>query len=110
MTFGLKKNVWAKDVIDYKTAAGYPTEGQRSAVKPADNGPGAVMILGTRSNSPLGFFAPGMSTDFMRIQCTQLKIRRLQRDRRPLPQHGRSTRSRQDRRLYGHVHVAQHGT
>jgi hypothetical protein len=62
MSFGLKKNPWYAGVIDGKFAAAYPAEGERSAIaNPADNGPGAVMILGTRSNSPLGMFAPGMS-------------------------------------------------
>ena len=61
MSFGVKKNVWMKDVIDGKISVAYPAEGQRTAVdgQPGDNGPGAVMILGTRSNSPLGMFAPG---------------------------------------------------
>lgn len=62
MTFGLKKDIWAKDVLDFKFSVGYPAVGQRSAVKPASNGPGAVMILGTRSNSPLGMFTPGIMT------------------------------------------------
>ena len=61
MTFGLKTNTWATGVIDGKFAATYPGEGQRTAIgKPGNNGPGAVMILGGRSNSPLGMFAPGM--------------------------------------------------
>jgi hypothetical protein len=59
---GLKTNPWYAGVIDGKFAAAYPAEGERSAIAgPAENGPGAVMILGTRSNSPLGMFAPGMS-------------------------------------------------
>ena len=64
MTFGFKKNTCYDGVIDGKVAAAYPAEGQRSAIgKPAENGPGAVMILGTRSNSPLGMFAPGMFSE-----------------------------------------------
>ena len=63
MHFGLKKNIWYKDVIDGKWSVAYPDPGETEVVhgKPGDNGPGAVMILGTRSNSALGMFADGMS-------------------------------------------------
>lgn len=39
----------------------YPADGEGSDIQgqPGGNRPGAVMILGTRSNSPLGMFAPG---------------------------------------------------
>lgn len=74
MAFGIKKNTWANGVIDGKFAAGYPAEGQRSVTKPADNGPGAVMILGTRSNSPLGMFAPGRSYLILSLYVTSDKI------------------------------------
>jgi len=61
MNFGLKRNTWMQDVIIGKFSVRYSTEGQGSAIEhqPGDNGPGAVMILGTRSNSPLGIFAEG---------------------------------------------------
>ena len=60
--FGLKANPGMKDVIVGKFGVAYPAAGQGSIIsgQPGDNGPGAVMILGTRSNSPLGMFAPGM--------------------------------------------------
>lgn len=62
MAFGLKKNTWYDGVIDGRIAAAYPAEGRRTAIaKPANNGPGAIMILGSRSNHPLGIFAPGTS-------------------------------------------------
>lgn len=61
MSFGLKQNTWMQGVIDGKFSAAFPEPGQGSALegRPGDNGPGAVMILGVRSNSPLGMFAPG---------------------------------------------------
>jgi hypothetical protein len=61
MSLGLKRNTWMNDVIVGKFSVAYPTDGQGSAIEgpPGDNGPGAVMILGTRSNSPLGMFAEG---------------------------------------------------
>lgn len=53
-----------KGVIDGKWSVGYPSEGETEVVhgKPGDNGPGAVMILGARSNSPLGMFGDGKSS------------------------------------------------
>jgi hypothetical protein len=59
---GLKKNSWMDSVIVGKFSVAYPTPGQGPCTsgQPGDNGPGAVMILGTRSNSPLGMFAPGI--------------------------------------------------
>lgn len=61
MTFGMKKNSQYEGVIDGKWSVGYPGEGDSQVVqgKPSENGPGAVMILGTRSNSPMGMFADG---------------------------------------------------
>jgi hypothetical protein len=61
MSVGLKQNTWMKDVIVGKFSVAYPAQGEARAIQgqPADNGPGAVMILGTRSNSPMGMFAPG---------------------------------------------------
>lgn len=61
MYFGVKKNVWYDGVIHGKWSVAYPDEGETTVVhgKPGDNGPGAVMILGTRSNSALGMFAYG---------------------------------------------------
>ncbi|EXJ60261.1 hypothetical protein A1O7_04413 [Cladophialophora yegresii CBS 114405] len=61
MHFGIKKNVWAEGVIKGKWSVGYPSDGETEIVhgKPGDNGPGAVMILGAKSNSPLGMFADG---------------------------------------------------
>jgi hypothetical protein len=59
---GFKTNPWYAGVIDGKFAAAYPAkDGTPAIAGPAANGPGAIMILGTRSNSPLGLFAPGMS-------------------------------------------------
>lgn len=62
MHFGLKRDIYMDGVIDGKWSVAYPGPGETEAVtgKPGDNGPGAVMILGTRSNSPMGFFAEGM--------------------------------------------------
>lgn len=62
MHFGLKQDVYRDGVIDGKWSVAYPSQQETEAVngKPGDNGPGAVMILGTRSNSPMGFFADGM--------------------------------------------------
>lgn len=62
MHFGLKRNVYMDGVIDGKWSVGYPSKNETEAVngKPGDNGPGAVLILGTRSNAPMGFFADGM--------------------------------------------------
>ena len=58
---GLKKNTYMQDVIVGKFSVAYPADGEGSDIQgqPGENGPGAVMILGTRSNSPLGMFAPG---------------------------------------------------
>lgn len=58
---GLKKNTYMQDVIVGKFSVAYPADGDGSDIQgqPGENGPGAVMILGTRSNSPLGMFAPG---------------------------------------------------
>lgn len=62
MSVGLKQNTWMKDVIVGKFSVAYPDQGEGRAIQgqPGDNGPGAVMILGGRSNSPMGMFAPGM--------------------------------------------------
>ncbi|KIX95309.1 uncharacterized protein Z520_08826 [Fonsecaea multimorphosa CBS 102226] len=61
MHFGLKKNVWSEGVIDGKWSVAYPSEGATEVVRgnPSENGPRAVMILGARSNSPMGMFADG---------------------------------------------------
>ena len=99
MALGVKKDIWFKDVIVGKFSVAYPAEGQGSTVtgRPGDNGPGAVMILGTRSNSALGMFEPG-------VYCLRLfhghlesfrwvdNFARFQRDRRPLPRYGQRAR------------------
>ena len=58
---GLKKDIWREAVVDGKFSVAYPSRGESTLVvdDPAENGPGAVMILGTTCNSPLGMFAPG---------------------------------------------------
>jgi len=80
MVFGLKENVWSKDVIDGKWSVAYPDAGETDTVtsKPGDSGPGAVMILGTRSNSPLGMFADGYKEigDRFRDMLEELEDRR----------------------------------
>jgi hypothetical protein len=75
MHFGLKHDVYSDGVIDGKWSVAYPGQTETEAVngKPGDNGPGAVMILGVRSNSPMGFFADGkilapISTPFSQAQ------------------------------------------
>jgi len=62
MHFGLKKDKWYEGVVNSKFSVAYPGPGESDVVrtKPGENGPGAVMILGARSNSPLGMFADGM--------------------------------------------------
>ena len=69
MSVGLKQNTWMKDVIIGKFSVAYPAQGEGRAIQgqPGDNGPGAVMILGARSNSPMGMFAPGML--FCKLCC-----------------------------------------
>ncbi len=61
MHFGLKKDKWYEGVVDSKFSVAYPGAGESEVVrtKPGENGPGAVMILGARGNSPLGMFADG---------------------------------------------------
>lgn len=61
MHFGLKHNVYGDGVIDGKWSVAYPSQKETEAVngKPGDHGPGAVMILAVRTNSPMGFFADG---------------------------------------------------
>ena len=61
MHFGLKHDVYLDGVINGKWSVAYPAEGETEVIrgKPGDNGPGAVMILGARSNAPMGLFADG---------------------------------------------------
>lgn len=71
--------------MDGKFSVAYPSKGEKTLVKdqPADNGPGAVMILGTISNSPLGMFAPGELISFHLCFVAHCH-RRLQGSRRPV--------------------------
>ncbi|OAP65601.1 hypothetical protein AYL99_01573 [Fonsecaea erecta] len=77
MHFGLKKNIWAEGVIDGKWSVAYPSEGEKEVVhgNPGENGPGAVMILGARCNSPLGLFAEGYKevADWFEVMLRQLE-------------------------------------
>ncbi|KIW89596.1 uncharacterized protein Z519_09752 [Cladophialophora bantiana CBS 173.52] len=77
MQFGLKRNVWAEGVIDGKWSVGYPSEGETEVIhgNPGENGPRAVMILGARSNSPMGMFADGYKevADRFRDMLVQLE-------------------------------------
>ncbi|KIW68960.1 hypothetical protein PV04_04871 [Phialophora macrospora] len=77
MHFGIKKNVYAEGVIDGKWSIGYPSDGETEIVhgKPGENGPGAVMILGAKSNSPLGMFGDGYKevADRFRDMLAQLE-------------------------------------
>ena len=59
--FEFKKDRWAEDVIHGKWSIAYPSDGETQIVhgQPGENGPGAIMILGVRSNSSLGMFADG---------------------------------------------------
>jgi len=90
MHFGLKKNIWYEGVIDGKWSVAYPGPGETEDVhgKPGDNGPGAVMILGARSNSALGMFDDGMSLSTSYEMGRALTfVDRLQGSRRPVPRH-----------------------
>ncbi|KEF62342.1 uncharacterized protein A1O9_00314 [Exophiala aquamarina CBS 119918] len=64
-------------VIAGKWSVAYPSLQETEVVngKPGDNGPGAVMILGTRSNSPMGFLADGFKEvgDRFRDMIAQLE-------------------------------------
>jgi hypothetical protein len=61
--FGFRRNPYYDNVIHGKFAVGFPNtedgEAREVTGKPGDNGPGAVMILAARVNSPLGVFAYG---------------------------------------------------
>ena len=83
VTAGLKKNIWRDAVVDGKFSVAYPSRGESTLVTddPAENGPGAVMILGTTCNSPLGMFAPGKLADVPWILLLNCYYR-LQRGRR----------------------------
>jgi heme-degrading monooxygenase HmoA len=52
-------NPYPYDPVSGRTAAAFPSPNDPStSVPPSHAGPGAIMILGARSNSPLGIFAP----------------------------------------------------
>ena len=60
MKLGWKHNSWMDGVIPGKISVAYPKEGSNEGgLRPGVNGPGAVMILGAKSNSPLGMFEEG---------------------------------------------------
>lgn len=58
MVIGFKENIYMKDVIQQKFSAQIPDELGDHGSKPAD-APVTVLIIGTRSNHPLGMLAPG---------------------------------------------------
>jgi hypothetical protein len=64
-TLSLASSPWSTGVIPGRAAAAFPGADEHTAVSgPAQNGPGAIMILGARSHSPLGMFAPGSSSTY----------------------------------------------
>lgn len=64
-TLSLTSNPWSTGVIPGRLAAAFPGPDERTAVSgTAQNGPGAIMILGARSHSPVGMFAPGSSSTY----------------------------------------------
>ena len=62
MHFGLKHDIYQDGVISGKFSVAYPGDRETEVIhgRPGENGPGAVMILGTRTNAPMGVFAFGM--------------------------------------------------
>ncbi|KAI9877777.1 MAG: hypothetical protein M1830_000492 [Pleopsidium flavum] len=58
MTFGLKRNQYMNGVIAGKFSAQIPDTNGKFSANPADSQV-CVMILGVRSNHPLGMFGPG---------------------------------------------------
>lgn len=60
---GLRHNHWMDGVIRGKYSVAFPSgeghDGGVTKVKPSQNGPGAVMILGAKSNGPFGMFEEG---------------------------------------------------
>ena len=66
MKFGYKHNKWMDGVMPGKVSVAYPADsvdGKNASIglKPGENGPGAVMILGAKSNGALGMFEEGKS-------------------------------------------------
>lgn len=58
MTLGLKRNTYLDCVISGKVSATYPFQQTDIAQLDASTGKAAVLLLGFRSNHPLGYFAP----------------------------------------------------
>ena len=85
---GLRKDPYLEGVIQGKFSVAYPAEGQKDVItgKPGVNGPGAVMILGSRCNHTLGMFAPGKC--LVLISCASLRWLRVQRSWALLPPYG----------------------
>jgi hypothetical protein len=66
ISLGLKHNRWKNGVIHGKVSVAYPPTAddhaskEASDIQPSLNGPGAVMILGAKSNGPFGMFQEGL--------------------------------------------------